>query len=206
MARDRYHHGNLRAELLRQAEKVLATRGAEALSLRELARLTGVSHAAPRRHFPDKQALLDALAVEGFGRLGQELDAGVGSDTRPFPERLAGFATAWVRFATERPALLDLMFAAKNRPQAEELRRTADRAFTTSSAMIVAGEANGDLVGEHDRIVLAILAMVQGLAALITSGMCGERNPEQMIDATTRTLLDGLRPREHPSDPGLAAH
>jgi AcrR family transcriptional regulator len=195
MARDRYHHGNLRAELLRQAEEVLATRGAGELSLRELARLAGVSHAAPRRHFADKQALLDALAAEGFERLGQELDAAVAPDARPFPERLTAFAMAWVRFATERPALLDLMFAAKNRPHAEALRCTAQRAFATSSAMIVAAEADGDVVGEHDRIAVAILATLQGLAALITSGMCGERDPEQLVYATMTTLLDGLRPR-----------
>ena len=70
-----YHHGNLRSELLEQAERVLADRGAGALSLRELAREIGVSHAAPRRHFADKQALLDALAEDGFDRLGAELRA-----------------------------------------------------------------------------------------------------------------------------------
>ena len=68
-----YHHGNLRAALLERAEAVLAEGGE--LSLRELARQVGVSHAAPRRHFPDKQALLDALAMDGFERLGAELSA-----------------------------------------------------------------------------------------------------------------------------------
>ena len=63
-----YHHGNLRATLLQRAEDALAA--GEDLSLRELARRAGVSHAAPRRHFADKQALLDALAEDGFSRLG----------------------------------------------------------------------------------------------------------------------------------------
>ena len=66
-----YHHGNLRAALLEEAERALAA-GRE-LSLRELAREVGVSHAAPRRHFADKQALLDAMAQDGFERLGAEL-------------------------------------------------------------------------------------------------------------------------------------
>ena len=66
-----YHHGNLRAALLEEAERALAS-GRE-LSLRELAREVGVSHAAPRRHFADKQALLDAMAQDGFERLGAEL-------------------------------------------------------------------------------------------------------------------------------------
>src|SRR5919199_958702 len=60
----RYHHGNLRAALLERAESTLAERGAAALSLRQLARDAGVSHAAPQRHFKTKAALLDALAVD----------------------------------------------------------------------------------------------------------------------------------------------
>src|SRR5215210_7221004 len=76
-----YHHGNLRPALLAAAERTLA-RGEE-LSLRELAREIGVSHAAPRRHFAGKQALLDALAQDGFERLGSEMAAAL--------ERVQGF-------------------------------------------------------------------------------------------------------------------
>ncbi len=61
-----YHHGNLRTALLAQAEKTVRERGVQDLSLRELAREVGVSHGAPRRHFPDRQALLNALAESGF--------------------------------------------------------------------------------------------------------------------------------------------
>ena len=64
-----YHHGNLRGALLDAAERTVRERGVQALSLRELAREIGVSHGAPRRHFPDRQALLDALAESGFERL-----------------------------------------------------------------------------------------------------------------------------------------
>src|ERR687893_516154 len=88
-----YHHGNLRAALLASAEEALAA--GEDLSLRELARRVGVSHAAPRRHFPDKQALLDALAEEGFDRLGRELSqamAGAGGSLR---DQLGAFARAY---------------------------------------------------------------------------------------------------------------
>ncbi|MEW2235322.1 helix-turn-helix domain-containing protein, partial [Streptomyces sp. NPDC024062] len=63
-----YHHGNLRTDLLDAAERSLRAHGAEQLSLRDLARDVGVSHAAPRRHFADRRALLDALAESGFTR------------------------------------------------------------------------------------------------------------------------------------------
>ena len=80
-----------------RAERTLRDAGGE-LSLRELAREVGVSHAAPRRHFPDKQALLDALAEDGFERLGRELAgdavAGGASSAGCSPSR-----RAYVRFA-----------------------------------------------------------------------------------------------------------
>ena len=63
-----YHHGNLRQELMELAEKHLVEGGVRDLSLRALAREIGVSQTAPYRHFRDKNALLAALATEGFKR------------------------------------------------------------------------------------------------------------------------------------------
>src|ERR1700692_3784131 len=82
-----YHHGNLCFALLEQAERTVRERGVQALSLRELARDLGVSHAAPRRHFPDRQALLDALAESGFDRLGSELARAVAQAGEDFQAR-----------------------------------------------------------------------------------------------------------------------
>src|SRR5689334_7415172 len=106
-----YHHGNLRSELLACAERALGEGGLAQLSLRDLARQAGVSHAAPRRHFADKQALLDALAQDGFERLGGELRTAIEGAGEAFEPRLAALAGAYVRFATRHAALLELMFA-----------------------------------------------------------------------------------------------
>jgi AcrR family transcriptional regulator len=195
-ARARYHHGNLRATLLVSAERLLAEVGPAELSLRELARQAGVSHGAPRQHFPDKQALLDALAVQGFDRLGVELAAALHGRTGPFADRLEAFAQAWVGFATAHPTLLELMFASKNRPAAAELRAVADRAFALPSAMIADAQRAGEITGgDSDRVAMAIFATLQGIAALVTSGMSGERPVPALVGDTIRTLVDGLRPR-----------
>src|SRR3989442_1087232 len=98
MAARPYHHGNLRTALLDAAERTLRERGVQALSLRELAREVGVSHGAPRRHFPDRQALLDALAGEGFERLGGELRAAAETAGEEFEPRLRAIASAYIRF------------------------------------------------------------------------------------------------------------
>jgi AcrR family transcriptional regulator len=190
-----YHHGNLRAALVESAERLLEETGSTDLSLRELARIAGVSHGAPRQHFPDKRSLLDALAERGFDRLGGELDKAI-TAKGPIKTRLTVFAQAWVGFATRHPALLDLMFASKNRADGAALRQVADRVFAPSSAMIADAQARGDLAGgDHDRVAMAIFATLQGLAALITSGMSGDRPVDALVSATVETLVEGLRPR-----------
>src|SRR3954452_14348403 len=95
-----YHHGSLRSALLEQAERTVRERGVQALSLRQLAREARVSHGAPRRHFPDRQALLDALEDTGFARMGNELRAAVDAAGDDFRPRLQPLAAAYVRFAT----------------------------------------------------------------------------------------------------------
>src|SRR5579875_1451341 len=114
MADRPYHHGHLRDTLLAEAERTLREQGVEALSLRELARQAGVSHAAPRRHFADRQALLDALAEAGFLRLADEVSAAAEAAGEDHRARLHAAAVAYVRFATSDAALMELMFGAKN--------------------------------------------------------------------------------------------
>src|SRR5689334_9130185 len=103
-----YHHGDLRAALLKCAERTLREKGAGALSLRELARDIGVSHAAPGRHFRDKQALLDALALDGYERLNQSLATAADHPGHSFEERMTALASAYLGFAVEHPEMLEL--------------------------------------------------------------------------------------------------
>ena len=133
-----YHHGNLRSELLSCAERALAEGGLAQLSLRDLARQVGVSHAAPRRHFADKQALLDALAQDGFERLVRELREAMEAAGGSFDARLAALARSYVRFATRHAALLELMFTGKHRPGAAELTRGDE-----ADAAVGAGDDEG---------------------------------------------------------------
>jgi AcrR family transcriptional regulator len=115
-----YHHGDLRAALLRGAGKVLEKQGVAALSLRDAARRAGVSHNAPYRHFADRDALLAALAAEGFRMLGEALS---GVSGRALGE-------AYVRFALEHPQRFRLMFGgALPMARYPELRESAARAY-----------------------------------------------------------------------------
>lgn len=172
MADRPYHHGNLRAALLTQAERTLRERGSEQLSLRELARQAGVSHGAPRRHFADRQALLDALAETGFSRLGDELRAALDAAGDDYEARFRATAAAYVRFAARDAALLELMFAGKNREQSTTLHDASERAFSAILELIQQGQQTGMLQpGEPERIGLLLFATMQGIAALVTAGI-----------------------------------
>jgi AcrR family transcriptional regulator len=191
-----YHHGNLRTELLRLSERTLAERGAQGVSLRELARQAGVSHAAPRRHFADKQALLDALALEGFERLGAQLRTAVGDAGDDFTARLRAFARAYVSFATEHAALLELMFAAKHRAGAESVAVAAEAAFEAPLALVAQGQAEGAVVpGDPKEVATVAWAAIQGLASMANSGMVAGEDLDGLLDDAVERLVLGLRPR-----------
>ncbi|HYI20958.1 MAG TPA: TetR/AcrR family transcriptional regulator [Solirubrobacteraceae bacterium] len=192
-----YHHGNLRAALLESAERTLSQSGASELSLRELARQVGVSHAAPRRHFADKQALLDALAEDGFERLGESLRDAMTAAGDEFDARLLAFAHAYVHFATRHAALLELMFSVKHRPgAADSLRASADRAFEAPLALITEGQAKGEVVaGEPERVATVAWAALQGLAAMVNSQMLDRALIDEVVADAVERLVLGLRPR-----------
>jgi AcrR family transcriptional regulator len=189
-----YHHGNLRTALLEQAERTVREGGVQELSLRELARDVGVSHAAPRRHFPDRQALLDALAEAGFARLGAELRSAMGGAGEDFEARLQATAAAYVRFATRDAALLELMFAGKHREESGTLDAAADRAFAVMLELIDQGQAQGALEpGEPERIGLVLFATIQGIAALVTAGVVQREQLEDLVADAIAHFLRGSR-------------
>jgi AcrR family transcriptional regulator len=96
--------------LVEAGVRLLTESGPEALSLREIARRAGVSHGAPRRYFPTHQALLGAIAREGYHRLGDVVGATLGApDAEPRAAALA-FARQYLRFAADQPGMYALMF------------------------------------------------------------------------------------------------
>jgi AcrR family transcriptional regulator len=189
-----YHHGNLRTALLERAERTVRERGAQDLSLRGLAREVGVSHAAPRRHFPDRQALLDALAEAGFQRLGAELRSAVDGADTDFASRLRATATAYVHFATRDAALLELMFAGKHRQPSGALHEAAERAFSVMLELIEQGQADGVVeTGEPERVGLVLFATIQGIAALVTGGMVETDQLDGLVSDAIGYFLRGSR-------------
>jgi AcrR family transcriptional regulator len=191
-----YHHGNLRSVLLAQAERTLNERGVGELSLRELAREAGVSHAAPRRHFPDKQALLDALAEDGFARLRDQTEAAIDAAGKPFKKRLTAFARTYVGFATQHAALLELMFAGKQRTGADRLREASEATFAIPLGLIAEGQEKGEVApGDTEQVAMVAFATLQGLASLVNGGLIDSASLDEVVPEAVDRLLSGLRPR-----------
>ena len=159
-----YHHGDLRRALLDEALAAIERDGPGSVSLRELARRAGVSHAAPTHHFGDKGGLLTAIAVEGFDLLADELNAAFAT-TGSFLE----VGVAYVGFAVRHRAHFEVMF----RP---ELLRGDDPALAAarqrSREALYGPLASVPLDSRTDslRAGVAAWALVHGLATLYLGG------------------------------------
>ncbi|WP_424216826.1 TetR/AcrR family transcriptional regulator (plasmid) [Streptomyces sp. BI20] len=195
MTEGSYHHGNLRTALLARAEAVLADTGVDGLSLRGLARDLGVSHAAPSRHFRDRQALLDALAVSGFTRLNARLTTAA-EGPGPVPARLAALGRAYVEFAVGHAPLLALMFTAKRAEGSpEELRALGHHCLEVAAGLIARAQAEGGVrAGDPERLAQVAFSTVHGLAALAVGSLLDDTPLDEAVDLALDVLLAGLRP------------
>jgi AcrR family transcriptional regulator len=150
-----YHHGDLRVAVLAAAAEIIEKEGLTGLSVREAARRAGVSHNAPYRHFPDRDALLAALATEGFSQLSKALDNRSGRE----------LGEAYVRFALAHPQRFRLMFGGQlSLDRFPELRTQAEATHARLTA------AFAGLGAEAKFAAAAAWSLVHGLANLILDG------------------------------------
>ncbi len=199
MSTSKYHHGDLRATLLEVTLNLVDEAGVGALSLREVSRRAGVSHAAAYNHFADKAALIAALVDESFERfaiaLRQARDAGTGE-----LDALRRIGIAYVVFAHEHRTQFKMMF----RPELTGLRPVDPSVNVSAGSYRVLVDAvdaalqAGAIVGDAASIVLASWSIVHGLAALIVDGPTNafpSTTPQiaAVADAMLAVLIGGVR-------------
>jgi AcrR family transcriptional regulator len=189
-----YHHGDLQGALVKAARTILEDQGLAALSLRAVARAAGVSQAAPYHHFADKQALLGAVAAEGFDALAAAMEMRMAKETSA-TARLHASGLGYVAFAVANPALFLLMFGGgEDRPSADaRLTKARTRAYGVLEAAVTATAPAGVSVS---LACLSLWARVHGLAKLILEG-CISPADYGMSSAETLAaslLQDGLLP------------
>ena len=182
MPRRSYHHGNLREALLRGALRVIAELGPAAFTLREVARRAGVSHNAPYRHFRDKDALLAAVATQGFRELTRAMrDAGERQSKAL--ERLKQSGLAYVAFAIRRPEHFTVMFDASFRSSKDpEYMQASQEAFNTLVNYIQNCQDEGQLrAGNTLERALYAWSLVHGIAKLAVAGRLPFRTKGAML-------------------------
>ncbi len=185
-----YHHGDLRRALLDATLELIEADGPEGFTLRAAAKLAGVSDAAPYHHFADKDALLAAVAEEGFAKLYEDMKAaGEASSSAQHAARSMG--TAYVIFAATQPAHFRVMAGRRAREQSEhpELFEAASRAFKIVRDSLMSSLAEGDLELPIEQVVFGSWALVHGLAFLAIDGHLGPigKDPERL-----RSLVQGV--------------
>jgi len=191
-----YHHGDLEGALLRSAGEILEKEGLESLSLRRVARRAGVSHNAPYRHFAAHEALLAALATEGFEWLAAAQHQAAASGG------LRAMGEAYVLFALEHPQRFRLMFGGRIPIERHErLREVATRSFAGMSGALAARIPEAK--GARDASVAA-WALVHGLALLLLGKRIsdetrrGRDNPAFVRDLLA-TVRFGATPAQPPA-------
>lgn len=199
-----YHHGDLRHSLLAAAESLLAHKGTADLSLREVAKAAGVSHAAPYRHFRNRRDLIEALAAEGFRyltRASREIE-----QKYPHQPEKQLIELGWKHFylALEKPAIVHLLFGdvLPIKSAGKELREAALEAIESLVRIVKNGQKAGLYKKTNAHVLaLAAISMVHGFSLLVISGkipppLSGRLPIKFLGKALADILLQGMLKRD----------
>ncbi len=201
-----YHHGNLPAALVDAARRIIEADGVDALSLRAVARRAGVSHAAPYHHYPNKAAMVAAVAASGF----DEMLSTIRGEQAKYPAddhlgRVVAVGTAYVTFARQSPAIFKLMFRPElTRPDDyPPLKEAEARTFGSLVEAITICQMRGLLPGANPLpLSLAAWSTVHGFATLwiedvLAETPLGAMPFEQLAPDLLRFIMLGLAALEN---------
>ena len=195
-----YHHGDLRAALLEAALAIIEDTGPRGLTIREVARRAGVSHAAPYRHFTDKDELILAVVEQGFDLMHDTMMAAKAAAGPDPMDQFAASGMAYLDFAMRYPAYYRVMFSGDllNSTGHESLQHTSSAAFSQLLEDLKMCQELGVLrEGDPMLQAVAILSSVHGFATLANDNrigyLVGEKySIEQVRDFVMTAIFEGL--------------
>jgi AcrR family transcriptional regulator len=206
--REAYHHGDLRRALLDATLVLVEQHGLQGFTLRAAARAAGVTPGASYHHFADKEALLAAVAEEGFALFRKALEAALREPASSPRERSHNVGVAYVLFAVEQPTRFRVMVAAgahtKNRQ--DSLAAAALGTYRLVRDVLIEGLQEGTSRGVSDAEVLGWWSVVHGLAFLAIDGQLGSAgNSPKRTRAIVHEVIEALDKRERKPSKAPAA-
>ncbi len=195
-----YHHGDLRSALLAAALEIIEDTGPQGLTIREVARRAGVSHAAPYRHFADKDELILSVVEQGFDLLQESMLAEKRAAGPDPVEQFAASGMAYLDFAMRYPAYYRVMFSGDllNSTGHESLQHTSSTAFSQMLEDITTCQQLGILrKGDPMLQAISILSTVHGFAALANDNRVsylvdGHYSLQQVREFVLTAIFEGL--------------
>jgi len=204
--KEKYHHGDLRSALLDAALAVLTEIGPQGLTIREVARRAGVSHAAPYRHFADRDELILAVVEQGFEKMQQTMQAEKATAPDDPVSQFAASGLAYVAFALQHPAYYRVMFSGDLLSTTGDLtlQHTSRQALQEMVSNIAECQQLG-MVRKGDPVMqaLTILSTIHGFVSLVNDNRIGHlvNKPfslESIRDEVLRMIFEGLAVPPHP--------
>lgn len=192
--RQPYHHGDLPRAMVQEAVRTIQTEGLAALTLRGVGARLGVSRTALYRHFADKQALLGAVAAEGFRMLREDLVAAWEASPSG-PGRMDPMGAAYVRFAVTHPSHYRVMFGGAVHAGAGETSgdESTDAFAALVDAIVVQQQAGFVRRDDPQQLALYVWAVVHGVAMLALDGMLPDAaGPDWLIAFANERVRTGI--------------
>ena len=197
-----YHHGNLRCVLIDTAVEIISEQGAKNLSLRKIAKRAGVSHAAPYRHFKDKNAILGAVARQGFDMMLRKTQERIAQSKGNELDHFAICGLSYIDFALNYPSHYRVMFGTRveNSYFSDELKPESIPIFKLLRDIIMVCQEKGLLkAGDPQELAIAAWSIVHGFAMLridhhIPAQGMDEKKLRGLQRSVVLMLYSGLRP------------
>jgi len=188
--RDTYHHGNLPEALIEEGSKLLAEKGTDGFSMREVARRAGVAVAAPAHHFGNAKGLLTAIAAQGFGKLAKHMEAAATTSHDP-EDRVVAMCQAYRAMGASDPGHTAIMFRLELLDQSDQrFQEQASCAFALfAEALRQAASPRVD----DAQISYAVKTLCATMHGLVVLEMIEDREAEELIRFAVRALVAGIR-------------
>ena len=197
-----YHHGDLKNALIRSGLELLASEGRQALSLRKVAHRAGVSEAAPYRHFQNKEALLAAIAEQGFLQLAERLQAVAETHTDNAQSLFFQTGQAYIEFAFHNPDAMRVMFGQGSLGGLDSfkgLKEASDEALGYLVDVVEFCQLEGLAKEEHPLpLALAFWSVLHGLSMLsidrfVRDHLEEDSHSRSLSQNTLEIFLKGLK-------------